>query len=188
MTGETQWFYALDAERIGPVGESSLRTMLQSGKVNGDTLVWTGGMPDWVPLSQTTMAGATPPTIGAASPSPSPSDEFGPGRPMSFGEAIRSVLTKYATFSGRASRSEIWYFVLFYFLAVVGLQMLGGGMLVGVLQLGLIIPSLAVQVRRLHDIDRTGWWLLIGFLPLIGVIVLIVFMCTAPASGRNRFG
>lgn len=105
---------------------------------------------------------------------------------MGFTEAVRTCLSKYADFSGRARRSEYWYFVLFNILvsivasvldAVLGTDFDGmSNGLIGVLaSLALLLPSLAVGVRRLHDTSRSGWWILIGLVPLIGWIVLIVF-------------
>ena len=110
-----------------------------------------------------------------------------------------AALKKYADFSGRAQRSEYWYFVLFYILIYIGLaivdRMLGTlassssiGLLTGLFTLALIIPSLAVLVRRLHDTDRSGWWILISLVPLIGAIVLLVFCVQDSQSDQNRFG
>jgi uncharacterized membrane protein YhaH (DUF805 family) len=101
---------------------------------------------------------------------------------MGFFAAIKSVLGQYAGFSGRARRSEYWYWVLFSILwcwiPIVNLL------------LGLIffIPSLAVCVRRLHDTGRTGWWILLGLIPIIGAIVLLVFYCTDSQPGENQYG
>jgi len=105
---------------------------------------------------------------------------------MTFGESVKTCFAKYATFEGRASRSEYWWWVLF---TIIASAMLGviSSMLAAVFSLATLLPYLAVGVRRLHDTDRSGWWLLIGFIPLIGAIVLIVWCCQ---TGRdpNRFG
>ncbi len=109
------------------------------------------------------------------------------------------VLQKYAVFNGRASRSEYWYFVLFNLLIAIGLAMIDGltgsfnpetgiGILGGIYALGVVIPGIAAAVRRLHDTNRTGWWLLIGLIPLIGFIVLIVFLATDSQTGSNQYG
>jgi len=104
------------------------------------------------------------------------------------------ALNKYADFSGRARRSEYWYFFLFYLLIYVGLiilsKMLGtvGLILTLLFLLAMIVPSLAVGVRRLHDTDRSGWWLLISLVPLIGAIIMIVFAVQDSQPGENRFG
>jgi uncharacterized membrane protein YhaH (DUF805 family) len=110
-----------------------------------------------------------------------------------------AALRKYATFSGRAQRAEYWYYVLFYILFSIALGFVDGvmglyddeagvGLLSGLFYLALLIPSLAVSVRRLHDTGRTGWWLLIGFIPLIGAIVLIVFTVQDSTPGPNQYG
>ena len=110
-----------------------------------------------------------------------------------------AALKKYAEFSGRAQRSEYWYFVLFYFLIAVGLAFIDGltgmfnqaagiGLLSGLLAQGLLIPSISVSVRRLHDTNRSGWWLLIAFVPLVGAIVLLVFCVQDSSPGDNKFG
>ena len=102
-------------------------------------------------------------------------------------------LKKYAVFSGRARRKEYWYFVLWYMIISIGLAIIGyaigiGGILQGIYALAVLIPNLAVAVRRLHDTGRSGWWLLIGLIPLIGAIVLLVFMFTDSHPGENEYG
>jgi uncharacterized membrane protein YhaH (DUF805 family) len=114
---------------------------------------------------------------------------------MNFGEAIKSGFGNYATFRGRAPRSEYWYWTLFSVLVTLGASILDGGLFPysasGVLEslttLVLFLPSLAVAVRRLHDLDRTGWWILIGF-TVIGLIVLIIWDCLRGTPGANRYG
>lgn len=109
------------------------------------------------------------------------------------------VLRQYADFSGRARRKEYWMFVLMNVIASIILAvvdaMLGtaiGEGAVGVLSLiyalALIIPSLAVAVRRLHDSGRSGWWILICLVPLLGTIALIVFYCMDSEEGDNQYG
>ncbi len=111
---------------------------------------------------------------------------------MGFSDSVGSCLSNYATFSGRAPRSEYWYFVLFQVLANMVANMIDyatGSHLVGALtDLVLILPSLAVAVRRLHDIDKSGWWLLIGLIPVIGWLLVIYWACTKGTLGPNRFG
>ena len=110
---------------------------------------------------------------------------------MGFADAIKAGFNKYVTFSGRAARSEYWFWTLFSVIAsiVAGIidGILGLGIIGLIVSLGLFLPSLAVAVRRLHDIDRTGWWVLIAF-TIIGIILLIVWDCTKGTSGPNRFG
>ena len=119
---------------------------------------------------------------------------------MSFTEAISAVLGKYAVFSGRARRSEYWWWVLFQslLLAVVQLAVFaiwaGDGnaglafTLLGIINLGLLLPSLGVFIRRLHDTGRSGWWFWIGLIPLIGFIVLLVFLVQEGDAGPNEYG
>ena len=100
---------------------------------------------------------------------------------------------KYAEFSGRARRQEFWMFVLFNFLVGVAVgiveAILGtGGSLCGLYNLAVLIPYIAVTARRLHDTDRSGWWQLIALIPLIGFIILLVFLCSDSKPGENRFG
>ena len=109
------------------------------------------------------------------------------------------VLKKYAVFSGRARRKEYWFFFLFNFIISIVLAVIDGvtgsfspeagmGLLGGIYTLAVLIPGIAVSVRRLHDTDRSGWWLLIGAVPLIGAIVLLVFMVQDSKSGQNQYG
>ena len=103
------------------------------------------------------------------------------------------VLRKYAVFSGRARRKEYWMFVLINMLIALALGVLdgilgGGGLLGGLYSLAILIPSLAVAVRRLHDTGRSGWWILICLIPLLGAIVLLIFMVIDSDPGANEFG
>ena len=114
---------------------------------------------------------------------------------MGFGDAVRSCLRNYVGFSGRARRSEFWFFVLFSMLvqvvfAVVDLVLLGvgDGAFGAIASLALLLPSLAVGVRRLHDVGRSGWWMLIILVPLIGVILLLIWNLSRGEDGPNRFG
>jgi uncharacterized membrane protein YhaH (DUF805 family) len=101
--------------------------------------------------------------------------------------------------SGRSRRREYWYFVLFNIIVGIVLGLIdallgtrssyaGVGFLSGIYSLAVLIPTLAVTVRRLHDIDRTGWWILIGLVPLIGGIVLLVFALLDGTPGSNQYG
>lgn len=108
------------------------------------------------------------------------------------------VLKNYFNFAGRARRKEYWMFVLFSLIISIVIGVVDGilgtktsagiGMLGAVYSLAVIIPSIAVGARRLHDIDKSGWWQLIGFIPLLGWIVLIVWAATEGNHGTNRFG
>jgi uncharacterized membrane protein YhaH (DUF805 family) len=111
---------------------------------------------------------------------------------MNFTQAIASGFSNYVKFSGRAARSEFWYWVLFYMIAAVLTKLvdytIGVPLTLPLLVLILFLPSLAVGARRLHDIDRTAWWLLLHLVPIVGPIVLIIWDCQKGTSGPNRFG
>jgi len=108
------------------------------------------------------------------------------------------VLKKYTVFQGRAHRTEYWMFTLFNMLIYIGLMIIdgilglggeGGAGLLGLLySLAVLLPSLAVTVRRLHDTGRSGWWLLIGLIPIVGGIVLLVFMVLDSQPESNQYG
>lgn len=110
---------------------------------------------------------------------------------MTFFESIKTCFSKYADFNGRASRSEYWWFFLFTLLVSMSLSTISG-MLRMVDWLGtlfsfvVLLPSIAVAARRLHDTNRSGWWQLLLFIPIIGWIILIVMLVQAPRD-PNRF-
>ena len=124
---------------------------------------------------------------------------------MNMPTAVKSVLGKYATFSGRASRSEYWWWTLALIIVFVLLGINDGAIIAPILgfeqfapnagqplsllvALSILLPSLAVSVRRLHDTDRSGWWVLVGLVPLIGNLVLLFFYVQKGADGENQFG
>lgn len=112
---------------------------------------------------------------------------------MKFGEAIASVLNKYATFQGRARRSEYWYFFLFNVIISSILswlaQRIGFFWLISVLYtLALFLPGLAVTCRRLHDSGKSGGWIFICLVPLVGTIILLVFLARDGQPGPNAYG
>ncbi len=109
------------------------------------------------------------------------------------------VLRNYAQFSGRARRAEYWYFVLFNLLIMIGLSIIDGllgsfsaqagmGLLSGIYALAVLIPSIAVAVRRLHDSDKSAWWLLVLLIPFVGGLVLLILMVLDSTPGSNRYG
>ncbi len=97
------------------------------------------------------------------------------------------VLKKYAVFNGRARRKEYWYFVLFNIIISIVLAVMGMDLLQWIYTLAVLIPGIAVTVRRLHDTERSGWWLLIALVP-IAAIVLLVFMVQDSKPGQNQYG
>lgn len=123
---------------------------------------------------------------------------------MTFSQSIKSVFSKYADFSGRATRSEYWYFYLFNFLVVMVyyialFAMLGSGsrdssavgylsVMIIIYALVMTIPSLAVTVRRLHDTGHSGWWIFLNLIPVIGSIVLFIWFITDSDPDTNEYG
>ncbi|MFE9809318.1 DUF805 domain-containing protein [Streptomyces sp. NPDC005227] len=102
------------------------------------------------------------------------------------------VLKKYAVFSGRARRQEYWMFFLFnviiaIVLAIVG-KVIGTTLLSVIYSLAVLLPGLGVAVRRLHDTDRSGWWILIALIPIVGTIILIVFLASEGKQQPNEYG
>lgn len=117
------------------------------------------------------------------------------GGPVDFQDAIRQQIANVLNFNGRASRSAYWWYALALFIVDVVLQIISGiaGSLALTLLIGLILivvglSGLSVGVRRLHDSDKSGWLLLLGIIPIIGTIIVIVFLCTPGTPGQNRFG
>ena len=104
---------------------------------------------------------------------------------MNFGQAISSCLSKYATFTGRASRPEFWWFFLFQILISLAASMLGET-INGLVALGLLLPALAVGTRRLHDIGKSGWWQLV-MLTVIGLLVLIYWWVQPTDEDGNAY-
>ena len=104
---------------------------------------------------------------------------------MNFGQAISSCLSKYATFSGCASRPEFWWFFLFQILISLAASMLGET-INGLVALGLLLPALAAGTRRLHDIGKSGWWQLV-MLTVIGLLVLIYWWVQPAVEGGNQY-
>lgn len=116
---------------------------------------------------------------------------------MTFAEAVQACFSKYVTFSGRALRSEFWYFVLFIVVGGVATNIIdivvlgapsGGGPVTLLFSLATFLPHLAVSVRRLHDIGKSGWFLLLLLIPLIGIIILIVWFARRGDEGPNEYG
>ncbi len=117
---------------------------------------------------------------------------------MDFTQAVRSCFLNYITFQGRAQRSEFWYFALFSLLGSIaisvlesltaGISLVETGVLEGLFSLAVLLPSLAVSVRRLHDLDRTGWWWWLWLIPIVGWIILLIWMVKKGTYGDNAYG
>lgn len=124
---------------------------------------------------------------------------------MNFVDAVKSGYQNYVNFSGRSARSAFWWWVLFQIIANVVIALIfggghmttgnggmgmnyEGGLVANLWSLANFLPGLAVSIRRLHDIDKSGWWILIVLIPLVGWIILIVWDCQEGTKGNNRFG
>lgn len=174
-----QYYVSKDgAEQQGPIDERLLFANYVKGTYPPSTLVWTEGMSDWMPIGEVFSAGSA--------------DGCPYGNPFS---ALYRMFVHYADFKGRATRKEYW-------MASLGVFFFGVIFTVGVVlntneifaslsalfQLAVIIPSIAVQVRRLHDIGKTGLFVLLNLIPFVGFIVLLVFCCTDSQRGTNQYG
>ncbi len=112
---------------------------------------------------------------------------------MNFQTSVKTVFSKYIDFSGRASRSEYWWFTLFSVAVNIVTSLLDGMMgttpaFNGLFTIAVLLPSLAVTVRRLHDTDRSAWWILLILVPIIGWLILLYFQIQKGTTGSNRFG
>ena len=114
---------------------------------------------------------------------------------MSFAEAVKSVFSQYVNFQGRSRRSEYWYFCLFSFIVSTILSVLGQvtgnnifNTIAGIFGIAILLPSLGVAVRRLHDIGKSGWFVLINLIPVIGSIILIIWYVKDSEPGDNKYG
>ena len=105
---------------------------------------------------------------------------------MTFTESVKVCFSKYAEFKGRASRSEFWWWFLFTTVAGIAAQVIGH-VPAAVFAIGTLLPWIAVTARRLHDIDKSGWWQLIGIIPLIGW-GLMIYWCVQDSGATNQYG
>lgn len=117
---------------------------------------------------------------------------------MTMGEAISNGFRNYACFAGRASRSEMWFFALFYALAYLAASAVDLAMTMQtgavfplcttLTSLALLLPAISVEVRRLHDVGRSGWWLWLCLVPVLGTVALLIWFCARGTPGANRYG
>ncbi|MFD2174383.1 DUF805 domain-containing protein [Rhodobacter lacus] len=187
------WHYAWQGKSEGPVDAPMMGDLIRAGRVRAETLVWSEGMGEWEradqhfpfakPLSPEPLAG--PPPLGNAAPPlhGAPPHHSAPAR--SFLEAVQVCFQKYATFRGRASRSEYWFFQLFILLGTLLTSLLEGGMgrdgqvISGLFSLATFLPSLSAAVRRLHDTNHSGWWIGAFYLSLIPVSLVVGFIAAS---------
>jgi uncharacterized membrane protein YhaH (DUF805 family) len=122
----------------------------------------------------------------------------GDGIPRDFANSVRICFQKYVTFQGRAPRAEYWFFFLFTVIVGLAIGFVAGIMraalhinllwLAWIFDLAMFLPTISVAVRRLHDLDKSGWWYWIGLIPLIGWIIMLVWYCTRGTVGDNSYG
>jgi len=206
------WYYALGQQRQGPVGENEVARLAAGGTITRETLVWRSGMEGWESAQEALPPHLRPADWPGADTSGPPPMSYRTGEtvgtaaadnhhggatyhPAGFQDSVRTVFQRYATFTGRSRRPEYWWFVLFNIIVSLVLGIVSGllfpneaDILGGIYNLAVLLPSLAVGVRRLHDIGRTGWWLLIALIPIVGIIVLIVFFATKGEEHDNQYG
>lgn len=198
MIPQDRWYYALNNQVLGPVKESDLSSYILSGAISDDTQVCRQGTEDWLPartaLPDHFARPASRPVLHHQN-LPSPSVHL--PQPSGLGwffEAWR----RFGDFSGRSCRREYWIFFFCNFLVLFGLIIVEdvfglfpdfpNYVLYTIYALAAFIPGLSVLVRRLHDTGRSGGWVLISFLPIIGGIVLLVFTLEAGHTGDNQYG
>lgn len=203
-------YYAIktDGSQIGPYPESTLRILWQSGYLRADNPVWTeGNAPQ--PLQEILKNPDNSSAMGASDSAarqdfgntPTPATEWNP-----INAFMTVVFKRYSDFTGRASRSEFWFFLLaqalVYFISIVVLIILatpiaavGGEEAAGVivalgyigLCLALLVPSIALLVRRLHDCGQSGWMALLGLIPYVGGIFILIY-ALLPSKPVNQWG
>lgn len=215
------WYYAAGNEQQGPLNEADVAIAIGRGDIAADTLVWREGMQGWA-AARTSLPGnlvpqswadSLPPSIGAGTSTggsfgqagqsssaygQSQGDMGGYFHPTSFADVVKTVFNRYIQFSGRARRSEYWYWMLFIIAVSVVLSVVDGIVfgfettdlaVVGPLfSLATFLPSLGVAFRRMHDTGRSAWWLLIALIPLAGTIILIYWFAKPGDQDDNQFG
>lgn len=116
---------------------------------------------------------------------------------VSFSQAVRMAFDSYCRFQGRSSRSEYWWWVLFVAIlsfcigiieSILGFSMTAVQTTSGILSLVLLLPGLGLSVRRLHDINKSGWWILLGLIPVVGAIVIIIWFAQNSQMQDNQYG
>jgi uncharacterized membrane protein YhaH (DUF805 family) len=188
-----EWYYAVEGTSHGPISETEFSRLVAEGTVRSDTLVWQEGMEDWLPYGRANTDAAAQ----ALPPRARLSESGDPARAdvNTFLGALKDGFARYVDFKTRSTRSQFWWWTLWSILISIGSAILDVAIGAGdsgpvnlLTSLAMFLPTIAVSVRRLHDIGRRGWWLLIWFIPIIGWIVLIVFHCTKSQPEPNAWG
>ncbi|MGB5863593.1 MAG: DUF805 domain-containing protein [Sulfitobacter sp.] len=187
------WYYAVEGLSIGPINQEEFDAARAIGTVHRDTLVWQEGMDDWLPYGRMDTAGASVPPP----PNAPMGRDYDPARDdaNTFTGALKDGFARYVDFKSRSTRSQFWWWTLWViifgvvagFLDVI-LGTAENGPIGMIVSLGMFLPSLAIAIRRLHDIGRSGWWYLIMLVPIVGFIVLLVFFCTRSQDTPNQWG
>ncbi|QUJ75972.1 DUF805 domain-containing protein [Sulfitobacter albidus] len=188
-----EWYFAFEGTSKGPIDQDEFEDLIANGTIRSDTLVWQEGMEDWIPLAQARSVSRTPPQP----PRRPVSDMQDPAREdaNSFMGALKDGFARYVDFRTRSTRSQFWWWMVWMILLgglTGGLDAALGfydvGPINGLFSLATLLPSIAVAIRRLHDIGRTGWWVLLYFIPILGWIVLIIFYCQRSQDHANQWG
>ncbi|HEY4310048.1 MAG TPA: DUF805 domain-containing protein [Pirellulales bacterium] len=199
-----EWFYSQGGNRVGPVSAAQLRQFAESGTITPDDWVWKQGMQDWIPArringlfpqpADLSVMSEEPRHVGAMA-APAQGSAPAPGnQPEGFGfQWYLVVWKKFADPSGRARRMEYWTFLLFHYIVIILLMIAGrmangSSMIVNLYALAAIVPTVMVRIRRLHDIGKSGWWLLISIVPIVGWIIMLIFLTRASEPGTNKYG
>lgn len=213
---DAAWYYAVGSEQRGPASTDDVALLIGRGEIGPDTLVWREGMSEWaaaraslpgsmVPqswvdgMSAPVTGAATAPGFGQAPNADGAAHAAGATyHPTQLVDVIRTVFGRYVQFSGRARRSEYWYWILFIVLVSIALSVVDGvifgfgdsdlAFLGPLFSLGTFLPSLAVGFRRMHDLGRSAWWLLLALIPLIGSLILIYWFAQRGDEGDNQYG
>jgi uncharacterized membrane protein YhaH (DUF805 family) len=195
-----QWYYANDGSDTGPIEKEDFVALVRAGTVGPDTLVWTNTLENWEPAHRHVegVAALHPdlPVQPAMAETHAGQGARDYRRQSGLGDAFKHFFNRYVQFSGRSNRGEFWFWQLDNILISLALGVIdavifgtnSAGILGGLWALATFIPSLALSARRLHDIDKSGWWLLLFIIPIVGWIILLVWYCLEPDPESNRFG
>lgn len=196
------WYFDGPEGREGPFARTEMEHLAEIGRLEPDTPVWREGFDAWEPARRHFVELAPyrtskPQKTPQAAPGFEGRHEGSPNGAEDFRTAVAEGFRRYVDFRGRSNRPEFWYWALFALLGgvITGLADQAfldpsgrTSLLNSLFSLGTFLPSLAVSARRLHDIGRSGWWLLLLLLPIIGWIVLIVWYCQPGDRDRNDWG
>jgi uncharacterized membrane protein YhaH (DUF805 family) len=211
----SDWQYQRDGKASEPVSDVQLKALAEARVINASTLVWRPDFPNWKPIAETDFqykSALQPPPLNAAFASPSQfQGQYRAVEGLSlFAYFTRALSKKYVDFEGRARRKEYWGYQLFYTLILLALLLVGlmldftvGGVTMEVEDdsvpmvtttflllfiLGTFLPSLAITVRRMHDIGVSGWIYLVALVPYIGGFVIFVMSVIPSQAGTNTYG